>query len=299
LTLLADTQGTPERVLSLLQLLAAHGGRLKRAETVAWLNPPFLRSGVARAAANSGADQTIRAASGLGLVASEDGCDALTPEAEGLTDRRRLADFVHRRLIAGAIDEPDAVLARVFAFVIVSSERAGGTAWLHEIANKPFADAVNLVLPKRENWGEQGRPFNEFRLAPFWRWMTFVGLAIDLAGNPHPYVADRLAIELKAAELPVGTELPIERLLEVVRARMPYLDGGSLYGELATAMSLPPRPRGVSPILSTALRDLQEEGALTLATRSDAAGVLNLSRDIYSPVSSAQLVTLNPEPVDG
>lgn len=296
MSLLSDTSGTPERVLSLLQLLEAHGGSLLETEVAAWLNPPFVENREARATPSAGVDQTIGAARGLGFVATASGACALADGLEDIT-LPKLADLTHDVLIAAAADDADGVLPRVFAFVTARSEQARGTNWVHETNNVDFAVAVNAVFPQRDT-AAKGRIFNEYRVAPFWRWMSFVGLGMDLAGAWHPYVAERLDIELRRSGLPRDVEIPVRDFLEVVRARMPYLDNGPLYVEVAGRLGLPSPARTLSPLLSTALRDLHEEGALKLGARPDAPGVLALTPDPMSPVNGVQFVILTPEAAD-
>lgn len=297
MSLLSDTSGTPDRVLSLLQLLEAHGGTLPETEVATWLNPPFVENRVARATHIAGVDQTIGAARGLGFVATADGVCALAHGLENMT-LPKLADLTHDVLIAAAADDANGVLPRVFAFVAARSEQVRGTGWVKSTTNVDFAGAVNKVLPQRADTSAKGRAFNEFRVAPFWRWMAFVGLGIDLAGDWHPYLAERLDIELRRSGLPRGVEVPVRDLLEVIRTRMPYLDGGAMYVEVAGHLGLPSPARALSPLLSTALRDLHEEGALKVGARPDAAGVLSLAADPMSAVSAVQYVILTPEAAD-
>ena len=61
MSLLSSTQGTPERVLSLLQVLAAHDGQMDRADLLAWLNPAFTQK-TTRAIIGPAAEQTLGAA---------------------------------------------------------------------------------------------------------------------------------------------------------------------------------------------------------------------------------------------
>ena len=126
--------------------------------------------------------------------------------------------------------------------------------------------------------------------------MIFLGLALDLPGDRyHPYVAPRLARELVLSNLPRGEQIPIRQFLDFVAERMPYLDGGELYNSAAEKLGLPTKGRALSPIFSSALRDLNEEGLLELGARSDATGLVNLANDRFSSVKATQYVTLAPE----
>ncbi len=298
MSLLSSTSGTPERTLSLLQILAAHDGKMPRGEVVAWLNPRFVQGGVVAADSPVAAEQTIGAATSLNFVSVADGQYVLEAGLEigGLDD---LADLTHQRLLSFPQDHPDAVLLQAFAFMVARAEQAKGTAWLHSSTNKTIADAINAALPGRVDTSSEGRRFNETKVAPYWRWIVAIGLALDLPGDdPHLYVAPRLARELVSSDLPVGEEIPIRRVLDVVAERMPYMDGGNLYGAAAEKLGLPAQARAISPILSTALRDLDEEGLITLGARSDAAGLVTLAEDRFSRTKAIQFATLNRRAVD-
>lgn len=45
MSILSSTQGTPERVWSLVSLVAANDGRIERVDAANWLNPTFLENG--------------------------------------------------------------------------------------------------------------------------------------------------------------------------------------------------------------------------------------------------------------
>jgi hypothetical protein len=270
---------------------------MSKADLLAWLNPAFVQ-GTPRSVAGVAAEQTLGAAVSLNFVTQtdagyqlEDGLEFATLDA--------LADLTHQRLLSLTAQHADAVLPQAFSFIVARSERARGTTWLHTTTNKALAEAINTVLPSRADTSSEGRRFNEYKVAPFWRWMILLGLALDLPGDgPHPYVAPRLARELVRSKLPRGEQIPIRRVLDIIAERMPYLDGGALYNSAAEKLGLPSQGRALSPILSTALRELDEEGVLALGARSDATGLVNLADDRFSPIKVVQFVTLAPETVN-
>lgn len=288
------TQGTPERVLSALQVLAAHGGVLPRNELVAWLNPPFSVQGEARSVTGTAADGAITAATDLGFVTIEGAACQLAPELANV-DHFALADLAHDRLIAAPAEEADGVLMRGFAIVAARSVQQQGLTWVRG-PNSALVAAINDALPDRPGTDADALKFNTSKVAPFWRWMVFIGLACELTDSYYPYVAARLDAELRRSGLPVGEETPIRDVLEVVARRMPYLDGGALYAEAADHFRLPATGRALSPLLSIALRDLHEEGRLALGVRADATGIVPLSPDPFSRIDAVQFVTLTPKP---
>jgi len=68
MSLLSSTQGTPERVWSLVSALHANGGTLDRTETIEWLNPGFLRDGQDIRERPDALNQTLGAASSLHAI---------------------------------------------------------------------------------------------------------------------------------------------------------------------------------------------------------------------------------------
>lgn len=297
MSLLSSTSGTPERTLSLVQVLAAHDGRLPRGELLAWLDPAFGRD-ASHVGTSTAADQTLGAASSLDFASVESGHYVLEAGLD-VRDLDHFADLTHQRLLTLSPDKADSVLLRAFAYIVARAEQAKGTGWLHASTNKVLADAINKAFPERANTGAEGRVFNETKMAPFWRWIGLVGLAVNLpTGGYHPSVSVRLARELAQSGLPEGQELPIRQVLEIIAERMPYMDGGRLFAAAADAIGLAAQSRSISPVLSTALRDLDEEGVLTLGFRQDAPGLVSLADDRYSRIKSVQFVTLKPQTRD-
>jgi hypothetical protein len=297
MSLLSSTQGTPERTLSLVQVLAAHDGRLPRGELLAWLDPAFGRE-ASEVGTSAAADQTLGSASSLDFASVQSGHYVLEPGLD-VRDLDQFADITHQRLLTLPPDKADSVLLRAFAYIVARTEQARGTGWLHASTNKVLADGINKAFPERANTGAEGRIFNEYKMAPFWRWIGLVGLAVNLPTNGyHPSVSVRLARELGQSGLTAGQELPIRQVLEVIAERMPYMDGGRLFNAAAEAIGLAAQGRSISPVLSTALRDLDEEGVLTLGFRQDAPGLISLADDRYSRIKSVQFVTLKPQMLD-
>jgi hypothetical protein len=291
MSLLSSTQGTPERTLSLVQVLAAHDGRLPRDQLLAWLDPAIGRD-ASEVGASVAADHTLGSASSLDFASLSTGHYILEAGLE-VRDLDHFADLTHQRLLSLPVEKADSVLLRAFAFIVARTEQTKGTGWLHSATNKVVADAIDKSFPGRANTSAEGRIFNEYKMAPFWRWITLVGLAVVLpAGGYHPSVAARLGRELALSDLPTETEIPIRQVLDVIAERMPYLDGGKLFAAAAEGLGLPAQARSLSPVLSTALRDLDEVGELTLGYRKDAPGLVSLADDRFSRIKAVQFVTL-------
>jgi hypothetical protein len=105
-------------------------------------------------------------------------------------------------------------------------------------------------------------------------------LAVDLPFDEfYPYVTERVWRELMSSDLPSGDELSINSVLDVIARRAPYLDNGAIFTELAQKSGFRLPPQQISRVLSTALRDLDEQGKLDLVVHGDAMGVFLLSPD--------------------
>src|SRR5437762_5592214 len=109
MSLMSDTQGTPERVWSLVRLLGAHGGEMPRHDVKEWLDP-LERDTLGTAVAN-----TIGAASSLGLVSTDNNGKSLRLEVSDLPrDIDCFSDWVHDRLAKLPGDDSDAIVLAAF-----------------------------------------------------------------------------------------------------------------------------------------------------------------------------------------
>src|SRR3546814_14492945 len=79
MSLLSSTQGTPERVWSLVSVIAGNGGTLSKADAAAWLNPGFTRNGESVQVKPTAFSQVLGAATSLGAVEADAATLRLTP----------------------------------------------------------------------------------------------------------------------------------------------------------------------------------------------------------------------------
>ena len=285
MSLLSSTQGTPERVWSLINLLQAHQGSLPREEVFEWLSPPFVQAGQRRLITGESDGQAVGAATSLDLVKREGPLLALAASVP--KSFRDFSDQVHARLCSIDESDPDYVVLETFAWVAVEVERRGSTGWA---ASSPqdFADAAEHALG-----GSGERRFNSTKLPPWRRWITLLGLGVELPGAGfYPYVADRVRRELAASRLPRGVELKAPEVLAALSRRAPYLDGGALFSSVADRVGMRLPSRRVSRLLSTALRDLHEEGVLALSVRGDASELIELAPDGQHTIKTVQTIVL-------
>jgi hypothetical protein len=270
---------------------------MERAAVTTWLNPLFLEAGQAARDEKTAVDATIQAASGLGFVdLSQRGMIQLLLE-DLPTDFLGLSDIVHDRLAQLDSDAADSVLLEAFAWQAVQVEVEGGTGWIEDWSADEFAHRADVALCPPGWSGE--RRFNSTKRAPWRRWIEFVGLQTGLPSNDsYPYITTRFERQLLRGKLPPGVEISADQLLSAVVTELPYLDGGKLFLKYAERVGLTVRPKAVSQLLSAALRDLQEEGKLTLIVRGDSSNNYELAHDPFSKWRSFSAVKIKSESVE-
>ncbi|AWV19817.1 hypothetical protein A3862_29695 (plasmid) [Methylobacterium sp. XJLW] len=279
MSLLSSTQGTPERVWSLVGAIAANGGELPRSDAQEWLNPGHVvaRQEVSEKATTFG--QTLGAATSLGAVHQEGGLLRLDPSCSAATFAD-FCDWVHDRLVGLGSHEKDAVVLETYAYVAAESHRQGSLAFVHEWTAKSFADEADKALPEgADDDGE--RRINPTKLPTWRRWLDCIGLSLTLPGvaQSHPSADARLTRELPgmgAREDLTTAEIPAEVFLQHLARRLPYLDGGHMFAQTARRIGHVAGPRQLSPLLSASLRNLHDDGVLELRLRGDAGTVTRL-----------------------
>jgi len=299
MSLLSDTQGSPERVWSLLGLLAAHEGELGREQVLEWLVPSIRRGGGTTATAatpnRSAAQQTIGAAISLGLVESVS--DTLRLPSTGIPATfEAFADLVHSVLLQTTLEDPNYLILEVFCWYVARCEVSGGTDWSFDWTRDAIADTVVKDL-QTANRGKD-RIFNSTKV-PFWRnWATFIGLGIEFPGSLtsfYPYLYSRMERELGplAGTFGYNREIEASAFLDALALRMPYIDRGTMFRSVSTAMKLPIKDWEISLVLSTAIRELHDEGALTVKAPGDATAVVQLAPDVIHKLKYIKTIKVN------
>ena len=292
MSLLSSTQGTPERVWSLIAAVLAGGGTIDRAEAVSWLNPGFMKDNSEYREKPEAFNQTLGAATSLGAVEAEKGALRVgsTFHADGYLD---FADWTHDRLVALSNDEKDAVLLETYAWVAVESDRQGSIGWVQDWTREAFADAADKARPDGAD-DEGQRRINTTKL-PAWRgWLLFLGLFVPMPApmQPHPSAEARAARDLGRSSLPRNQEIPADAFLKALAARLPYLDGGRMFVEAAQRIGHAPAPGRLSPLMSATLRGLHDEGFIELGLRGDAGSVVQLTESATHKVQSFYAVVV-------
>lgn len=292
MALLSQTQGTPERVWAAVSILAAHGTSMPREEMHTWLRPRVEeqydegRAGADRMAV----DQVLQAAGGLGLLTvGRDILELLVPPPRDIDG---FGDLVHGLLASMPIGASDADMLDGYACAVVQTELIGSRQWFSDWTAVRTADLLTRSLRPRLVESDDQR-FNTTRPAPWKRWLSFIGLnEVFAARTTLLSCTSRLRRELARSDLARDVPLSAEQLLGWIAGRLPYLDGGTLYADACARMGLVHRPT-ISRVLSSALRDLHEDGVIRLASpRGDAQGGMRLSADPLAGIHQFNSVML-------
>ena len=290
MSLMSDTQGTPERVWALVRLVSAHGGRMPRDDVRHWLDP--LHSDAREATAVT---QTVGAASSLALVSHDTTSKSLIlgiNEFPG--DLVAFADWVHERLIGLPDFHPDAVVLGAFAWFVANSAKQKGMTWMNGRSTNDIADSIRSALGN----DSEGATFNATRY-PRWRdWITFLGLGYDVPFKGGaiflPYVVERMRRIQNDVFKDTGAEVDAKAFLARLSSLMPYLDGGTLFDDMAQHIGWSPTLGRLSPVTSTALRELHDRKVLELRTYGDTRDDCALSPDRTHKIQSFRTVSQGP-----
>jgi hypothetical protein len=288
MSLLSSPQGTPERVWSLVAGLSALGGTSSRGAYDDLLNPGFERDGAEVKAKATLAADAHNAALSLGLVEIDRNQVSLAVPLP--SDFAGFADLLHDRLAALEADSADTVILGGFAWMAAESDRQGGVEWIYQMGRDAFADQANTGL--------SGKEMNPTRLPAWRRWLAFLGLGVtmphDRNAPDYPSPSSRMVRELERSELRVEAQLGANEFVALLARRMPYLDRGRLFNQACQRISHAPIGARLSPLLSSALRELHDDETIRLMPSGDAAERVRLTEDAAHPIDTFTTVTLFP-----
>lgn len=274
MSLLSDTNHSPQRVFALLRLLEAEGGALDFDAIKSWFKPEF-RGGEQRTSEGEHINirQMLGAATSLDLITSDAQNHYRLRSAVPAT-LDDFADMIHDRLVTVDWSDADSIVLEAFAAMVALSEIEQGTTWL-DVNAKERASRINSAVRRdgTEEEDESKNRFNSTKASPWKRWIVFLGLGISMPkGDLYPYPVVRLEREIarmRAAGL-LKEETDIEPFLEAIAVRLPYFDNGRLFAASAEQIRLPPMGRRLSRVLTGALRDLHDDKRIALHTIGDA-----------------------------
>lgn len=290
MSVLSRPQGTPERVWSVVRGLTSLGGVLEREAFERLLNPGFQRDGTLVKANPTLAADGPGAATALGLV--EIGRqEARSVEGVAVGSISDFADLIHDRLCVVAPGDTNAVILDAFAWLGAESDRTRGLGWIYEMGREEFADSANHALIGED---DDGRLMNATKVVAWRRWLRFIGL-----GQPvpdlvdYPTASNRLARELQREGAP-NALLDAEAFLQIVARRCPYLDRGRIFLQACRRIGHTPSANRLSPLLSGTLRDLHDDGTITLTLAGDSTGAVLLSPEPTHAIGAFTSVAVLP-----
>jgi hypothetical protein len=294
MSLLSDTNYSPQRIFALLRLLEAQDGQLGFDSIRVWLKPTIRGIDQRVSDENTNIRQLLGATASLGLIETPSQnqykLTAPVPPTIGA-----FADLVHDRLVALELSHPDSIVLEAFAAMVVLTEAELGTSWL-DMNAKDRAARINAAVRAAETDedDDEKRRFNATKSSPWKRWMIFLGLGVPMPRSDlYPYPTQRLAREIvrMRSEDTIPKVLEVEAFIGRIAERMPYLDNGRLFLTSMDRVRLPPLGRRISRVMSGALRDLHDDKRLTLDAIGDAKQSYALTQEPHA-VKSIKAVTL-------
>lgn len=294
MSLLSDTNYSPQRIYALLRLLEAQDGQLGFDSIRTWLKPTLRGVDQKGSEENTNIRQLLGATASLGLIGSPSQ-NQYRLTAPVPTTIEAFADAVHDRLVALDLDHADSIVLEAYAAMVVLTEAEQGTSWL-DVNAKDRAAKINKAVraADADEEDEEKNRFNATKFSPWKRWMIFLGLGVSMPRSDfYPYPAQRLEREIArlGSEQSLPITLEMEAFLARVAERMPYLDGGRLFLASVDCVRLPPLGRRVSRVLSGTLRDLHDDKRLVLDAIGDAKEIYALTQEPH-PVRNIKAVTL-------
>ena len=264
-SLLTATSGSPNRVYALLRLLHSADAPLTVDDITGWLNPRNLVGGSEVYRPKEGLDQTLSAARSLRLISEGAPVSPIVSVPDTI---EAFADVAHRQLCSLPADDANVVVLRVYAWFLIRSDQNPSS--LYRPGREALVAEIDGAFPRSD--GGEAKIFNSTKLAPWVRWVTFLGMGSELPNTPfYPHPAERVLRELRAiaAESDFDRDLDFREVQSLLSARMPYLDGGEYFLEMSQRVGF--RGRFMSRVLSNVLRDLHEERQIQLIALGDSA----------------------------
>lgn len=301
MSLLSDTNHSPQRIYALLRLLESQDGQLGFENIRTWLKPTVRGVEQKSSEEDTNIRQLLGATASLGLIESPSQ-NQYKLTAPVPTTIEAFADTVHDRLVALEMSHADSIVLEAFAATVVLTEAEQGTSWL-DLNAKDRAAKINAAVraPEKDEDDEEKKRFNATKSSPWRRWMVFLGLGVPVPKSDlYPYPAQRLAREIARlrADETLPKTLEVEAFIRLIAERMPYLDSGRLFLASVDRMRLPPLGRRVSRVLSGTLRDLHDDKCLALDAIGDAKATYALTREPHA-VNNIKAVTLEGQTDNG
>jgi len=273
MSLLTDTQGSPNRVFGLVRLLAEAGTSLPLETVEGWLTPHNKIGNAEVPRPQDALGQTLGAARSLNLIANG---TPITLKVEVPSTIQEFADLVHRQLSSSSDEDANSVVLKVYAWFVLRADRQ--VTSLHRTVLEELVDEIDGAFPRPDD--KEARTFNTTKWPHWVRWMTFLGLGTKLPNTLFfPSPVERVLRELRGIASKMGFDRnhDFREVQQELSIRMPYLDGGALFAEMTERTGW--RPKTVSSVLSSTLRELHQEGAIRLTALGDSAKRVPFAHD--------------------
>jgi len=246
----------------------------------------------ARQGETTAADQTLGAAKSLGFIKAEErGAEQELTVNPVPAAPAGFGDLVHNRLL-DAPNEADRVLFEAYAAVLVRCEQEQGTAWLGSDTVAEVSNFIRNALAGADGAKDQ---FNEEKSRPWRAWLVAMGMAWDTQEMGfHPQPSVRLERELPEIGKLLGfdKEIPAAKFLAQVAQRMPYVDSGPVFEDMARRIRWSRGTPRLGVVLSETLRELHDDQVLQLGLRGDTTGATALAEDPTHKIQSFGFVVI-------
>lgn len=282
MSLLSATQGRPERVRALFNLVHGCGGALARADIAAWMAPPRRGHGLSPGDTKLALDATLQVASDMKLVSrSREQVEVIhgTPLSTS-----EFADHVHNHLTNLPLEDKDCVVLAAYAAAAAMAEVENTLSlrWGKESADRIDSLLMKFMPRTDEEVQKNTKIFNSAKVGAWKNWLTCMGLAWSWGSEILLSPAERIRRESFAffEVRGTGAEIDAVEFGKWVAVRFPYLDGGYLFEKVADAVELP-KSRPASHLLTRALRELHDDEHIELLQYGDSARSLELAPGVH------------------
>jgi hypothetical protein len=144
MSLLSDTNYSPQRIYALLRLLEAQDGQLGYDSIRTWLKPTMRGVEQKGSEESTNIRQLLGATASLGLIESPSQ-NQYRLTAPVPTTIEAFADAVHDRLVALDVNHADSIVLEAYAAMVVLTEAEQGTSWL-DLNAKDRAAKINKAV---------------------------------------------------------------------------------------------------------------------------------------------------------
>lgn len=246
------------------------------------MSPAPLREGQDTSSLRTQASNLLREIENLGLITREGGRVALIEDVPGLDsdsqeDQARFRRFVRRRVLCSE-DEITKLLAWLF---------------MQDLFAVPGFDLDTAQRLNPERTGSAGG-LNDVKWKNLERWAVWMGLAWTFRNRLIPDPSAAIIEEFPyICENVEGTDLSVERFLELVAEPFPVLDRGNVFRTVRAEYGDAHDPETLSPALSFAFENLENARLIRAEHRSDSAAIARVRRSSTASATITHVVLLS------